>query len=112
METLDQIKQQLAELTAKVEGFKTNETGEYTFTQKEMIKFVKDLNDEFMSYVAGSTRGLDFDDAVDINLCGRELEVDVDNDMITREIIDNICIDDSDDAILDTVAEIYRNIKA
>jgi hypothetical protein len=112
METVEQIKAQLAALTAKVNELGETKTVDYVFTEKEMIKFVSDLHEGFTTSLRHNMRHLDFEDAVELDLCDRNIEVSINNELVINTVVDSCDTDLDNNAILDTVAEIYRNIKA
>ena len=112
METVEQIKKQLAELTAKVNELgKTDIDNVYSFTQEEMVHFVTQLHEGFVDSLKSNANHLDFEDAIELDLCGREIEVNVDNRQICDVFVDECCPDLDEDAVMATVSEIYRNIK-
>ena len=118
MENLDQIKNSISEMEIQLDALKTQlesvkekSDDAYSFIQDEMIQFVKKLHDEFEAALKRGAYNADFGDAIDLNLYDREIEVSVDSERITDTVIDEMDFSDSDDAILDTIADIVKVIK-
>ena len=112
MESLEQIKKQLDQLTIIVNKFDQQPQTEYTFTKQQMVDFVRNVTDQVIEAVKADIRNVDLDEGVvDIELNGREIEVDLDSRAIIDEVIDNIVESFTDDEIQDTINSIYPEIK-
>jgi hypothetical protein len=111
METLDQIKQQLAELTAKVDELGKTEANAYSFTEDEIVQFVQKLHESFTTSLERCSRRNDYGEAVELELYGREIEVNIDGDQIASIIIDGIDFSNDEDDIIMTVNNIVNEIK-
>lgn len=123
MNNLEEIKSQLADLTSKInkigsmvmEMEDTQTVVDYVFTKEQMYKFVSDLHDGFLEGThLNLTSHFEADtDCVDLDLCGNEIIVEINN----RSIIDGVisCIDDNSDldkeSVEATVNEIYKNLQ-
>ena len=86
---IQEIKTQLEELTTKVNELE-HSTSEYTFTKEEMIKFITQLNEQFVSNIsnilidAESIVELDFNPhsrTIDVSIIGSAL-----SDIIEEEL--------------------------
>lgn len=113
MTNLEMIKNQLAELTVKVNGIGST-NNEYIFTQEEMIDFVTSLHDEFTTGIrANIEMNLELEpDWVELSLDGTEITIDFDEsyakNMIVSQILDTE-IDEED--ILTTINQTYKKYK-
>ena len=94
MTQLEEIKAQLAELTTKVESIKENE-GEYTFTIKQLEKFITSIVDGFIEDVKSNIDNIHFsDEIVELELSySREIEVSIDSAAIAGMVSDELSFD-------------------
>lgn len=114
MNNLEEIKKQLAELTAQVNELSETKSddGMYHFTEEEMIKFVERLHEGFEESLEYNLSGISFDtDSVSLSLNGNEIEIEIDSDDIKDTIISELDFDLDEDSIKDTITDIYKYIK-
>jgi hypothetical protein len=92
MTNLEQLKQDLANLTERVNCAMTLTDGSIYLTRKQLESLVNIVQTQTMEYINGEIDGirLDEDDYVDLDLCGREIEINFDGDKLIRDIKDNI----------------------
>jgi hypothetical protein len=113
MNTVQELKQQLAELSTRIDAL---ETQEFTFTKDELIAFVREIADQAQEHVLNSVgdMGFDGDDITEVELCSfnRTVEVTIDEDALARAIrcqIEDMCLDTDD--VVTTMTSIYNQIK-
>lgn len=116
MNTVQELKQQLAELSTKIDAL---ETQEFTFTKDELIAFVKEITDQSQEYILGSISSMGFDGdritELDFDTYDNTVTVNVtiDEDALARAIRSQVEDDmnlDTDD-IVTTMTSIYNHIK-
>ena len=107
-----EIKQQLENLLLRVNEIE-NEKGEYIFTEKQMIEFVKDLHDEFKKGMKANLEQMTFDeDLVDLELdYNRQISVSFDSDRIVEQVMNEIDFELEDDVVADTIQDSYARAK-
>lgn len=112
---IQEIRTQLEELTTKVNELEQQPTSGYTFTEEQMISFVKKLHEEFIEGVNTNIRNCSFDadDIVELDFdsYSRSIEVSIDSKHIVDEVID--AVDDfswEDEDVKVTVDNIYREL--
>lgn len=113
MKNLEEIKKQIAELVLKVDELeKTENDGMYHFNEDELISFVLKLNDSFIDQMnRGISRVCFDDDCVNLDLYGREIQIEIDSDEIRRNLESELEFDLDKESIKDTIADIYKTIK-
>ena len=91
MENLEQLKQELASLTERVNALNSN-SNSITLTRDQLMRLIDIVKGETTEYIKGEVEdaGLDIDNYVELELCGREIEVITDNSQLIRDIKDNI----------------------
>lgn len=112
MTNLDQLKQELAELTEKVNAFSTTTTtGEYVFTKEQMVTFVKELHSQFTEKVESDLEGLEIDtENISLELSyDNRIEITYDGD-IHSSAVDCISYYDNDE-IETTIDDLYSRVK-
>ena len=110
MDNLEQIKQQLEELTSKVNSIQKSE-GQYMFTEEEMIKFVKQLGESFLEHVKNIDFNVDIEANTSLDLYDKTIELNIDNDEITRDFLSQMDLDYDEDSILYTITDLYKKVK-
>ena len=117
MNTVQELKQQLAELSTKIDAL---ETQEFTFTKDELITFVREIADQSQEYILGSIVSMGFDgnriteldfDTYDNTVT---VEVSIDEEALARAIRGQVEDDmnlDTDDIVV-TMTSIYNQIKS
>ena len=117
MNTVQELKQQLAELSTKIDAL---ETQEFTFTKDELIAFVREIADQSQEYVLGSvaSMGFDGDRITELNFdtygSTVTVEVTIDEEALARAIRGQIEDDmnlDTDDIVV-TMTSVYNQIKS
>lgn len=116
MTNITNIEQQLAELTTKVALLKKENEQKYVLTKSEMAQLIKNINDIFLEKLEESIRDVDFKDHFNVNIeqydLTIELEKDLDEDAIVREVINNIdFINTGDDEIIQTIDNELKRIR-
>ena len=113
MTNLNQLQSELAALTERVNSAMAVTEGSITLTRDELKQLInkvqeqacKHMNSEYKSAIDG----LDVDNFVELELNGREIEVQFDERQLKLDIIGNVDDkDDVDDTELDTL---LRKIK-
>jgi hypothetical protein len=113
MTNLEQLKQDLANLTERVNCAMALTDGSIYLTREQLKQLInkvqgqacEHMNSEYESAIDG----LDVDNFVELDLNGREIEVQFDERQLKRDIIGNVDDkDDVDDTELDTL---LRKIK-
>ena len=110
MTNLNQLQSELAVLTERVNSAMELTEGEITLTReqlKQLINKVQELACEYMnSEYESAIEGADVDDYIDLELSGREIEVNFDNRQFKRDIQGSVeNRDDINDTDLDTLLE-------
>lgn len=118
MTNVESIKQQIAEVESKLAELNSQvqnitSGGDYVFTKDEMLIFMRKFIEQTEKYVKEQVDELDFDsDIVDLDLCGREIEINIDSSEVSRTI--NYSIDfgntDDDDMIV-SIDHLYNKTK-
>ena len=94
MTNLEQLKQDLANLTERVNCAMTLTDGSIYLTRKQLEAIINKVQKQTIEYIQSEVDGirfdLDIDDYVDLELCGREIELNFDEDNLKRDIKDNI----------------------
>lgn len=110
---IQEIKTQLEELITKVNELE-HSTSEYTFTKEEMIKFVIQLNEQFVKDLKSNIRNASFDaDSIvdlDFDSYSRTIEVTIDESALAN-IIEDELVSMDEDYIIPTVDNIYTDLK-
>lgn len=109
MKTIQEIQQQLAELTNEVNQLANQEVKAFTFTEDEMRQFVKDLYNEFYIHLEKTLDDITYDDEiVDLSMYNNRIEIEVQADEIRRQITSEMDISMEDDDIDATVYSIIN----
>jgi hypothetical protein len=92
MTNLEQLKQDLVNLTERVNCAMTLTDGSIYLTKKQLEALVNKVQKQTIEYIQSEVDGIRFDedDYVDLELCGREIELNFDEDNLKRDIKDNI----------------------
>lgn len=113
MNNIEFIKTQLEELTLKVKNL--SEPSNYTFTEEQMIAFVKQWHEQFMSEVKRNVRDYEFnEDMVELELSyDNRLEISVNSHGVAQQVEEALEEMDWDDhsPIKDAIDDIYVKIK-
>ena len=116
---LEQLKQQIAELNAKMNEMSESEEEEtFTFTKDELTIFVNMMHDNFVEMAHESMDeaidNIEFDgDGVELEIYGREIEVTIDEEYISNIIREQLDLDleIDPDELEETIARVYRKVK-
>jgi len=92
MTNLEQLKQDLVNLTERVNCAMTLTDGSIYLTKKQLEALVNKVQKQTIEYIQSEVDDIRFDenDYVDLELCGREIELNFDEDNLKRDIKDNI----------------------
>ena len=92
MTNLEQLKQDLANLTERVNCAMTLTDGSIYLTRKQLESLINKVQTQTIEYINGEIDGirLDEDDYIDLDLCGREIELNFDGDKLIEDIKRNI----------------------
>ena len=92
MTNLEQLKQDLVNLTERVNCAMTLTDDSIYLTKKQLEALVNKVQKQTIEYIQSEVDGirLDEDDYVDLDLCGREIEINFDGDKLIRDIKQNI----------------------
>jgi virulence-associated protein VapD len=88
MTNLEQLKQDLANLTERVNCAMTLTDGSIYLTRKQLESLINIVQHQTLEYIQSEIDDIRFDedDYVDLDLCGREIELNFDGDKIIRDI--------------------------
>jgi N-methylhydantoinase B/oxoprolinase/acetone carboxylase alpha subunit len=115
MNTVQELKQQLEELSTKIDSLRTQE---FTFTKDELIDFVRKITEQAQEYTINSISEMDFDgdkiteldyDTYQNNIT---IEVSINEDELIRSIqnqIEDMSLDTDD--VVTTMTSVYNQIK-
>lgn len=111
MTNITEIKQQLAELTEKVNALSQTSEDSFVLTKDEMVMLVKHLNSFFLEKLGNAIEQHDFEDHIEIDTEVYNKTIDISLDINTRSIKEEITnfvdfSDCGDDEVLDTVDNI------
>jgi hypothetical protein len=92
MTNLEQLKQDLVNLTERVNCAMTLTDGSIYLTKKQLEALVNKVQKQTIEYIQSEVDGIRFDEDnyIDLELCGREIELNFDEDNLKRDIKDNI----------------------
>ena len=92
MTNLEQLKQDLVNLTERVNCAMTLTDGSIYLTKKQLEALVNKVQKQTIEYIQSEVDGIRFDedDYIDLDLHGREIELNFDEDNLKRDIKDNI----------------------
>jgi hypothetical protein len=92
MTNLEQLKQDLVNLTERVNCAMTLTDGSIYLTKKQLEALVNKVQKQTIEYIQSEIDDIRFDedDYVDLDLCGREIELNFNEDNLKRDIKDNI----------------------
>ena len=88
MTNLEQLKQDLANLTERVNCAMTLTDGSIYLTRKQLEAIINKVQEQTLEYIQSEIDDLrvDIDDYVELDLCGREIEVTSDSDSLIKDI--------------------------
>ena len=101
MTLLDQLKQDLATLAERINKATEIADGQVHLTKEQLKKLISIVQEQTIEYVKGEIKNtsIDGEDYVELDLCGREIEITVDNHSLLQSINYNI---DSPDEVTDS----------
>ena len=111
MTNLEQLKQDLAYLTERVNCAMTLTDGSIYLTRKQLESLINIVQHQTLEYIQSEIDDLrvDIDDYVDLDLCNREIEVTCDSDSLIRDIKHHISgPEDIEDTELNDLIEKIR----
>lgn len=112
MTQLQEIKEQLAALTAKVESMTE---GEYTFTEDQLVRFMELLNDKLKKRISEQISSISFDSdcvTLEMGYRSREIDVIIDESYIAETIIDGLELFDDEEDMKVTCMSILEKVKS
>jgi hypothetical protein len=104
MTQLDQLKQDLATLAERINKATEIADGKVHLTKEQLKKLISIVQEQTIEYVKDEIKDIDLDgdDYVELDLCGREIEITVDNHSLLQSINYNISgPDEATDSELD-----------
>jgi hypothetical protein len=92
MTNLNELQSELAALTERVNSAMAVTEGSFTFTRDELKQLINKVQKQTIEYIQSEVDGIRFDedDYIDLDLHGREIELNFDEDNLKRDIKDNI----------------------
>jgi hypothetical protein len=108
MTNLNQLQSELAALTERVNCAMSVTEGSFTFTRDELKRLINKVREQACEHMINEFEsaidGMDVDDYTDLELSGREIEVNFDERQLKRDLQGNIeNKDEVDDTELDTL---------
>ena len=114
MTNLEQLKQDLVNLTERVNCAMTLTDGSIYLTKKQLEALVNKVQKQTIEYIQSEVDDIRFDEDnyIDLELCGREIELNFDEDNLKRDIKDNINgPEDIEDHELDDLIEQIKKVE-
>lgn len=110
MENLEQLKQELASLTERVNALNSN-SNSITLTRDQLMRLIDIVKEETTEYIRGEIEdtGVSFDSYCDLELNNREIEVNIDESGILREIKD--CISGPEPTEEEHIDDLLKQVK-
>lgn len=92
MTNLNQLQSELAALTERVNSAMAVTEGSITLTRKQLIEILNKVQKQTKEYIDTEIDDvrLDEDDYIDLDLNGREIDLNFDDSKLKRDIQDNI----------------------
>ena len=111
MTNLNQLQSDLAALTERVNSAMVLTEGSITLTREQLKQLINKVQEQTKEYIDTEIDDIRFDedDYIDLDLNGREIDLNFDDSKLKRDIQDNINVpEDIEDSELD---ELLNNIK-
>ena len=111
MTNLNVLQSELAALTERVNSAMAVTEGSFTFTRDELKQLINKVQEQTKEYIDTEIDDIRFDedDYIDLDLNGREIDLNFNEDRLRRDIKDNISgPEDIEDSELD---ELLKEIK-
>jgi len=112
MTNLNQLQSELAALTERVNSAMAVTEGSITLTRKQLMEIINKVQEQTREYIDTEIDDvrLDEDDFIDLDLNGREIDLNFNQDSLISTIKDNIngpeeITDDELDELLDNIKE-------
>jgi len=112
MTNLNQLQSELAALTERVNSAMTITEGSITLTRDELKQLINKVQEQTKEYIENEVDDMRFDedDFIDLDLNGREIDLNFNEDQLRREIKGNIggpedINDDELDTLLNEIKE-------
>jgi len=111
MTNLNQLQSELAALTERVNSAMAVTEGSITLTRKQLMEILNKVQEQTREYIDTEIDDvrLDEDDFIDLDLCGREIELNFNQDSLISTIKDNI--NGPEEITDDELDELLNNIK-
>ena len=94
MTNLEQLKQDLVNLTERVNCAMALTDGSIYLTRDQLKRLVNKVQEQTKAFIDGEVdsaiEGIDGDDYIELDLCGREIEVNFDERQLKRDVKNNI----------------------
>jgi hypothetical protein len=111
MTNLNQLQSELAALTERVNSAMAVTEGLFTLTREQLKQLINKVQEQTKEYIETEVDDMRFDedDFIDLDLNGREIDLNFNEDRLRRDIKDNISgPEDVEDSELD---ELLKEIK-
>jgi uncharacterized coiled-coil protein SlyX len=112
MTNLNQLQSELAALTERVNSAMELEKGEITLTRDQLKQLINKVQEQTKEWIENEVDDMRFDedDFIDLDLNGREIDLNFNEDQLRREIKGNIggpedIKDDEIDTLLNEIKE-------
>jgi hypothetical protein len=112
MTNLNQLQSELAALTERVNSAMAITEGSFTFTRDELKQLINKVQEQTKEWIENEVDDMRFDedDFIDLDLNGREIDLNFNEDQLRREIKGNIggpedINDDELDTLLNEIKE-------
>ena len=108
MTNLNQLQSELAALTERVNSAMAITEGSFTFTRDELKQLINKVQEQTKEWIENEVDDMRFDedDFIDLDLNGREIDLNFNEDQLRRDIKGNIGgPEDINDDELDTLLE-------
>jgi hypothetical protein len=112
MTNLNQLQSELAALTERVNSAMTITEGSFTFTRDELKQLINKVQEQTKEWIENEVDDMRFDedDFIDLDLNGREIDLNFNEDQLRRDIKGNIggpedINDDELDTLLNEIKE-------
>ena len=110
MTNLNELQSELAALTERVNSAMELTKGDITLTREQLKQLINKIKDQACEHMTSeyesAIEGSDVDDYIDLELSGREIEVNFDERQLKRDIQGNV---ESKDDLNDTDIDILLN---
>ena len=94
MTNLNELQSELAALTERVNSAMELTKGEITLTREQLKQLLNNVQEQTKEFIDGEVdsviEGIDGDYYIELDLCGREIEINFDESQLKRDIKNNI----------------------